>query len=76
MKLTLANRKAIADMLVNCELVMQDNGKYKGQYEHTAATVELLIRNGYATINTRSSEGKILSVIPTQKAVYLIPVSA
>lgn len=75
-KLTIKNRKAIADMLTNCFLTLQINGRYKGKEEHEAATIELLIRHGYADIHARSAEGRILSVLPTEKAVYLIPVLA
>ena len=76
MKLFINHKRAIADLLTNCELTIQKDGRYKGKEHHSAVTVEQLIRNGYADIHTRSSEGRILSVMPTEKAVYLIPVSA
>lgn len=75
-KLTMNNRRAIADLLVLGELPLEDNGKYKGSTEHSTETIDLLIKHGYAERKANISPRGNKLVRPTIKAVYLIPVNA
>lgn len=75
MSLSLTVRKAIADLINEGELKLDDKTeKYRGKYAHSATTMQYLLKEGYAGMKGKDNRGKIVSIIPTIKAVNSIHV--
>jgi hypothetical protein len=71
------NKAALADLLLSGKLTLDNlTEKYKGKQSHKAATIQLLLKHGYAEIYEQDERKTILSVRPTAKAVNSIDVNS